>query len=131
MKAIFTTEKVRYELSNLGYSRNGNFVQGEVTLKELSIAKPAVIEFKLKQFVQVIRTDVVTDIEDCPTYFKMKMNTESHPYKISGTRKDGSKIALMKIGTEKEVRKWVSEKYPGEEISYRIAPIPVRTKGVS
>lgn len=131
MKAIFTTEKVRYELSDSGYTRNGHFVQGEVTLKELSIGQPAIIEFKLKQYAQVIRTDVVTDIEQCPVYFKMKMNTEVHPYKISVSRKNGQSLKLMKIGTEKEVREWLSDKYPDEEISYRIAPIPVRKIGVS
>jgi hypothetical protein len=131
MKAIFTTEKVKYELNDKGYTRNGHFVQGMVTLKDLSIGQPAVIEFKLNQYVQVIRTDVVTDIEVCPIYFKQKMDTEIHPYNISVIRQNGGINKLMKIGTETDVREWLSDKYPNEEISYRIAPVPVKRKGVS
>jgi hypothetical protein len=131
MKAIFTTEKVTYELNDKGYTRNGHSVQGEVTLKDLSIGQPAVIEFKLNQYVQVIRTDVVTDIEVCPIYFKQKMDTEIHPYNISVIRQNGGINKLMKIGTETEVRKWLSDKFPNEELSYRIAPVPVKRKGVS
>jgi hypothetical protein len=131
MKAIFTTEKVKYELNDKGYTRNGHSVQGEVTLKDLSIGQPAVIEFKLNQYVQVIRTDVVTDIEVCPIYFKQKMDTEIHPYNISVIRQNGGINKLMKIGTETEVRKWLSDKFPNEELSYRIAPVPVKRKGVS
>ncbi|QOK30028.1 hypothetical protein IIE26_27050 (plasmid) [Cytobacillus oceanisediminis] len=131
MKAIFSTEKVKYELNKSGYSRNGHFVQGEVRLKQLSIGQPSIIEVKVNKYVQVIRTDIVTDIDVCPAYFKMMMSTEVHPYKISVIREDGDIVKLMKIGTEIEVREWISKKYPGEEISYRIAPIPVSNKGAS
>jgi hypothetical protein len=131
MKAIFTTEKVKYELSDKGYSRNGHFTQGEVTLKDLSVGQPAVIEFKLNDYVQVIRTAEVIDIEVCPIYFKQKMDTEIHPYNISVIRENGGITKLMKIGAEPEIRKWLSDKFPNEQISYRIAPVPVKRKGVS
>ena len=131
MKAIFNTEKVQYELSTSGYTRNGHFVQGEVTLKQLTIGQPAVIEFKLNDYVQVIRTDIVTDIRECPAYFKMKMNTEVHPYVVTIRRGGGHVLKTMKIGTESEVKKWLSEGYPGADYSLKVAPIPVRKKGVS
>lgn len=129
--AIFTTEKVKYEVSRLGYSRNGHFVQGEATLKQLSIGECAVLEVKINDHVQVIKTDIVTDIIECPTIFKMKMDKEVHPYNISVFRKDRSVVKLMRIGTEAEVRAWVTNRFSDEKISYRIAPIPVRRKSVS
>ncbi|OIJ11503.1 hypothetical protein BKP35_12225 [Anaerobacillus arseniciselenatis] len=131
MNAIFTTEKVKYEVNRLGYTRNGHFVQGEVNLKQLTIGQPAIIEFKLNGHKQIIKTDTVTDIEQCPDCFKNRLDKEVHPYNISVIRKDRSIIKLMRIGTEEQVRKWVTNRFPNEKITYRIAPIPVRKKGVS
>lgn len=129
--AIFTTEKVKYEVSRLGYSRNGHFVQGEATLKQLSIGECAVIEVKINGHIQVIKTDIITDIFECPAIFKKKMDKEVHPYNISVFRKDRSVVKLMRIGTEAEVGTWITNRFPNEKITYRIAPIPVRRKGVS
>ncbi len=130
MKASFNTENVKYELSELGYTRNGHFVQGKVTLKQLTIGKPAILEFELNNFVQVIHTDIVMDIEKCPAFFKMKMSLDVHPYKIRIKRNDKD-IISMRIGTEVEIKQWVKERYPKEDVEYKIAPIPVRRKGVS
>jgi hypothetical protein len=131
MKAIFTTEKVKYELNEKSYTRNGHSVQGEVKLTELAIGQPAVIELKHNDFVQVIRTDIVTEIKECPIYFKKLMDTEIHPYKISITCRDGSIINQMRIGTETDVRGWLSERYPNDDVTYRITPIPLKRRGVS
>ncbi|MEQ2527689.1 hypothetical protein WMO40_13340 [Bacillaceae bacterium CLA-AA-H227] len=131
MKAVFNTEKVTYELSKSGYTRNGHFVQGEVTLKELSIGQPACIEVNSNGYKQVIRTDIVTDIEVCPAFFKMKMNTEVHPYKITIRRSEGHVLSTMKIGTEKEVKAAISKMYPDCKVNYEISPIPTRKRGIS
>lgn len=131
MKAIFSTEKVKYEVSESGYSRNGHFVHANVTLKELTIGQPAVIEVRLNGYEQIIRTDIVTDIEICPDYFKMKMKTEVHPYKITVTSPSGTPLVTMKIGTAAEVDEYVKKMYPNEKVNYQIAPIPTRKRRVS
>ena len=131
MKAVFNTEKVKYELSTSGYTRNGHFVQGEVTLKQLSIGQSACIEVNSNGFKQVIRTDIVTDIEVCPAYFKMKMNTEVHPYKITIRHSASHVLKTMKIGTEIEVKEFIKKMYPNEKVDYEIASIPTRKRGIS
>ncbi len=131
MRAIFNTEKVEYELGQSGYTRNGHFVRGEVSLKQLSIGQPAIIEVVTNGFKQVITTDVVVDIKECPAFFRIKMNTEVHPYIVTINKKGIKPFKRMKIGTEKEVRDWAKKTFPTATVSYKVAPIPVRAQGVS
>lgn len=131
MKAIFSTEKVKYEVSESGYSRNGHSVQADVILKELTIGQPAVIEVKTNGYEQLIRTDIVNDIELCPAYFKMKMKTEVHPYKITMISPSGTPLVTMRIGTAAEVEAHVKKMYPNEKVNYQIAPIPTKNRSVS
>lgn len=130
MKAIFKTEMVDYEVNRLGYTRNGHSVQGQVTVKQLTVGQPAIIECKSNNLVQVIKTDVVTDIVECSRLLKAKISQEVHPYKVSVITEKGKILTLMKIGTESEVKDWVSDRFPNEDVKYGIAPIPLKRKGI-
>lgn len=126
MLAKFRTEKVEYVIEKGGYSRNGHFVQGKVKIRSLSIGQPAQIEFISGEFAQLIRTDIVLDIEKCPIKFKMEMSNQVHPYRIKVINEKSKLITLMKIGTEKEVKNWIENRFNNCKVAYGIEPIPTR-----
>jgi hypothetical protein len=130
MLARFCTEKVEYVIEKCGYSRNGHFVQGEVKIRSLSIGQPAQFEINVGDYKQLIRTDMVMDIEKCPLNFKVEMGNQVHPYRIKVVNEKAKPITLMKIGTVKEVKNWIEKRFIGRKVTYGIEPIPTRLEAL-
>lgn len=125
MKALFRTAHVEYLLENNGYSRNGHFVQGKVTLKQLAFGKPAIFEIETPGYSQVIRTDDVLDIQEMPLWVKGQVSNEVHPYRVYVSRKENpAPLVVMKIGTKAEVEKWAKDRWSDEQIRISLIPIP-------